>query len=354
MDTSLILGAGIQEKSSFVNTVKFYIFQLRTLADHQSLINNCKTSTKAGPEVFFFQGLQKHDGQVWSTSAADFLVVPIPFGCLAALGKGYIAQASLKELERHKDFSWALTKKLLFFTTYYKGWRLLFSSGSISNRAIVVTITSTRKKRGRCFVSAPFLRVAHDVLPSKLGDRKFNLFFMGQADRRRAYTSRRVALQRLSGYVNCSSNVLVDTSGSYSPCKPDCLVGCSLSHSKEIFAELLSKSTWSLMVRGDLPTSSRLYDAIYFGVLNIIISDDLPRVGLPFREKVPWETFTIKVREKTFLHDPVAEISKVLQLSPLHVGKMLSLQNLHKKDYLWDVNGSKVVENVLESVRVHC
>lgn len=83
------------------------------------------------------------------------------------------------------------------------------------------------------------------------------------------------------------------------------------------------------MIRGDLPTSSRLYDAIHLGVLNIITSDDLPRVGLPFSQRVPSEEFTIKIGELDFLVDPFTEIEKILKLPQLQVERMLRLQNYY-------------------------
>lgn len=139
-------GVSSESISESVSTVNFYVFRLHTLDDQESLLDSCLTNSKAGTVFFFFRGLLGHKGRVWNTSLAAFLVVPIPFGCLAAHGKGHIAKASLKELQSHEDFSWAVNAKLLVFTIYFKGWRLLFSEGSISDHAISKTITSIDRK----------------------------------------------------------------------------------------------------------------------------------------------------------------------------------------------------------------
>ena len=113
--------------------------------------------------------------------------------------------------------------------------------------------------------------------------RKFNLFLMGQADDREAYSLRTMALEQ----IPAEHNVLIQTSNGagyseiwkYAECKgegDDGLIHsfpCSMKRSTEIYVGHLMQSRFNLMFGGDDPCSSRFYDGLAFNAINIVISD---------------------------------------------------------------------------------
>jgi len=64
-------------------------------------------------------------------------------------------------------------------------------------------------------------------------------------------------------------------------------VNCSVLHASRLrlYAHRLARSDFALMVRGDSPSSRRLYDALAYGAVPIIISDRLWHVAMPFPGK---------------------------------------------------------------------
>ena len=63
----------------------------------------------------------------------------------------------------------------------------------------------------------------------------------------------------------------------------------------ENYKNYLIQSKFSLIIHGDTPTTSRLYDAISNLQIPIILSPTIYHTGLPFLEKVPWYDFCIFV-----------------------------------------------------------
>ena len=45
---------------------------------------------------------------------------------------------------------------------------------------------------------------------------------------------------------------------------------------------------YNLVLRGDSPSSRRLYDGVAAGALTVLVSDETWAVGLPFQCLVPW------------------------------------------------------------------
>ena len=52
-------------------------------------------------------------------------------------------------------------------------------------------------------------------------------------------------------------------------------------------AELMVKSEFLLAPRGDFPTSRRLYEAMAYGAIPVLMADDIFAVGIPFQCFIP-------------------------------------------------------------------
>jgi len=112
--------------------------------------------------------------------------------------------------------------------------------------------------------------------------------FIGQADSRDAYRTRRVLFRALESLKRShmsvySYNTKVDQSSSH-------------LHKITNYADLMADATYGIQARGDTPTSNRLYDVLSVGSVPLFLSDTFfyecaPGLG------VPWEDFSLLVRE---------------------------------------------------------
>jgi Exostosin family len=111
--------------------------------------------------------------------------------------------------------------------------------------------------------------------------RKFSVFFMGQVTMKGAY-----GLRRKVGDVVIASkkmNAIYSSSAKWGSaytahCTTGCAakgrcVGCTMPKTQwQNYEQYLADSQFSLMISGDTPSSSRLYDAISSGVIPILVS----------------------------------------------------------------------------------
>lgn len=170
------------------------------------------------------------------------------------------------------------------------------------------------------------------IRPDLLGDttpprdsRSHSLFFMGNADNRPRYRERRIAIRALGDAF--PDAVLVDTEEGFRPALaaegdprelqtrlPECgegqYMGCRAEMAAGIYMGLGADSKYTLMIHGDSPSSSRLYDAFQFGSVPIIISQGFRVHATPYPDDVAWKNVTVFVNQDTFVSDPVTAMVK--------------------------------------------
>jgi len=61
------------------------------------------------------------------------------------------------------------------------------------------------------------------------------------------------------------------------------------------YGEMMLDSKFCLHVSGDTPTSRRLYDIIAAGCIPVIVAENI-RVNLPFKDSIPWNSFSIFIK----------------------------------------------------------
>uniref|UniRef100_A0A7S4RCV8 Exostosin GT47 domain-containing protein n=2 Tax=Alexandrium monilatum TaxID=311494 RepID=A0A7S4RCV8_9DINO len=168
----------------------------------------------------------------------------------------------------------------------------------------------------------------HEVPPAK---RRHSLFFMGQADVRPQYQQRRRALHLLPASFNDSvliqatqlrqrfdrADTKDDPAGlkeRLPNCEPPELVsGCKMKFSLETYARLGEQSNYSLVIEGDSPSTSRLYDAMQFGQVPIIISSNWKEIAMPFPDELPWDDLAVFLSPDQFVQDPVGTMSAAVK-----------------------------------------
>ena len=79
-------------------------------------------------------------------------------------------------------------------------------------------------------------------------------------------------------------------------------------------------------------------------------------MGLPFACLVPWRRMALTMRERPFETSAgaLSQLRALDTLSPQLLGKMQRVANRHRRDVLWNVNGSRVAENVLITAALRC
>lgn len=97
--------------------------------------------------------------------------------------------------------------------------------------------------------------------------------------------------------------------------------------SKEDWINDFKDSKWSLIIRGDTPSSHSFVNSINFGCIPIVISDLFERVALPFDIKL--DDISISISEKDFLNNPNILMEKIENISTNEIkNKINNLKNV--------------------------
>jgi hypothetical protein len=184
-------------------------------------------------------------------------------------------------------------------------------------------------------------------------------YFHGNANSRGTYgyAFRQVALAQLEPLAASHISALgLPKEAARCDVKGGVTTNCLGARNSVSFRERMARARFNLVLRGDSPSSRRLYDGLAVGTLPVLVSDELWSVGLPFQCLVPWRRFTISVAEQAF-HSEAGALETFRRLSALQpslLGRMQRAAHHHRRDVLWNVNGSRVAENVLLSAALRC
>lgn len=122
---------------------------------------------------------------------------------------------------------------------------------------------------------------------------------------------------------------------------------------------IASRSKFLLIIHGDTSTTSRLYDAIFNGVIPVIISPTLYQDGLPFQSRIPWRDITFNIPLSS-LSDLVDE--EVLAMNLFNIVNYPEYILEHKfrqmvkirKEVSWIHPESRIIENILGDAKGQC
>ena len=148
-----------------------------------------------------------------------------------------------------------------------------------------------------------------------------------------------------------------DGGGGAGRCLPDCAtldvrrVAGGACHGHYAPADVLLRSRFALCLRGDIPTSARPYDAIRYGSIPLLVSDNIWRTGLPFQCWVPWALIVAQISEASFQRDAAAALRNAMRLPHAAEARMRELIAHFGRDVLWRHPQSRVAENVLLAAR---
>lgn len=111
---------------------------------------------------------------------------------------------------------------------------------------------------------------------------------------------------------------------------------------------VLQHSQYAICARGDNPTSPRLYDAMNFGAIPIFLSDEAFLTSNPFQCLVPYPQVSLKIAEADCFEEcGVALKNATAHFDAFTLHRTRKLIRHFRKDLLWRVEGSRVMENLL-------
>ena len=220
----------------------------------------------------------------------------------------------------------------------------------------------------RCSVVSPYVANFDDAafprvhtLPPTAAERDVSFYFQGGANNRGTYgyAFRQAALAQLETLPRAHISAFSLPSGGVacrSPERGGPTSNCRSARSSPQFRDLMRRSRYNLVLRGDSPSSRRLYDGVAVGAMTVVVSDHLWTVGLPFPCLVPWRRFTFTLSERPFesTEGALSTLRALDSLSPNLLGRMQRVANRHRRDVLWNLNGSRVAENILITAALRC
>lgn len=107
-------------------------------------------------------------------------------------------------------------------------------------------------------------------------------------------------------------------------------------------------SRFGLVIHGDTPSTSRLYDSIASGSIPIILSNQIQREALPFYDKINYAGFSYFIDEEQEIEKIISQIYVITQLTSLSELR-IKFENLLRvqKEVLWRKSPNLLAENIL-------
>ena len=198
-------------------------------------------------------------------------------------------------------------------------------------------------------------------------NRNYTLFFAGNTKRQAKPPLRKKAVGELGTVAG--PNILVSTTElpnkeKLAFCKLNeanvlqpapCRVRASIA--SEQFDQLMRATKFSLHIKGDDASSSRVFDAWDSGTLQIFLADRYFSDVAAFKCRVPWKGIIASIAEEEFAGNPKGTTSNLLRSVEKdglkRLREMWELQQKHAADVLWHEPQSRVAHSVIEDA-VRC
>jgi len=270
------------------------------------------------PDAAFHRQLERHPWRVTNTSEAALFVVPAYISA-SLQGRCGSHKDNMRELKSMMDNSSSFRRsqgKDHVISAF--AWKAALE-GALGDfgpqmSGMIVLHFEKRTRTWRRAVVVPYgnIGVGHlDVKMPPLAERQRALFFMGQADSRKTFTTRRIALHKLPPAYYRSALIRArdredKRPEDLPPCKvPGFVSGCVAGRSYGEYVLLGGQSNYSLVIHGDSPSTSRIYDGIVFDQVPVIVSDGWKEMAMPFSDALPWDSMAVFVSQWEFERSPV-------------------------------------------------
>ncbi|KAK9834898.1 hypothetical protein WJX81_007246 [Elliptochloris bilobata] len=316
-----------------------------------------------GGEILFQERLENHPERVFDENWQRAEIFAVPALLVFAWWRKWSPTPSCNGLSFTEQLN--ATGEALLASPYFrnKGGR---------DHLIVADSYASNYMPWRCTISVPYVHKPNAHTNERhtlnIGDkvpRDKGVFFMGLMDAREAYLTRRQVAKKIlpMAELNMTFISTVRDGDKYNAHFPEecdvdaCLdaprcANCSLLNAANynLYEHRLERSQFSLMIKGDSPSSQRLYDSLAYGTIPVIISNRLWHTGMPFPGKVPWQDLVYSL-EENFTID---EFKQVMATPMDTIIRKRELIRMYFKDVSWTVPGSRVVDNILEETLRYC
>ncbi|KAH0481171.1 MAG: uncharacterized protein KVP18_001746 [Porospora cf. gigantea A] len=201
------------------------------------------------------------------------------------------------------------------------------------------------------------------ISPKEFKTRKYLFNFFGRADSRNRYYLRTLMLSQFSKVNEPSVITLVRSKElrerlHLPPCELKGIdqtdwKGCHVNKRVLNFSEeeyLMRNSKFVLITRGDDGGSQRIHQAGRLGAMLVIIGRATVQEGLPFHCLIPWDSIAYIFPNQEILKDGTAlemVLQRINEESNEEFERRLRLYQLHVPDFVWEVENSRVAENIL-------
>jgi len=304
--------------------VPFYMYQLPEWSRHCHHADR-QHNQNVYPDISLYDVMSNHPWRVQTPSEAKLFVVPA-YLSLSAYGWCGDHSANLHSLYdslQSSEFFKASNGSDHVISAF--AWRLdpdhvTAAYGPLApllQRMIVAHYES--KDYERAF-PVPYGPVDVGLGLSSLArdQRSHSVFFMGQADWSLRYRTRRIAISQVSRFWPDSKMIqaLEPTEGwkiAFPECRGNKTTGCWMNPSYDDYVAFGRQSKYGLVIQGDTPSTSRLYDLLQFEQTPVIISKGFQDQAMPFPDELPWSDFAIFVDPDAFEAEPQRLMEDAIQ-----------------------------------------
>ena len=357
-----------------LGTVPFYMYDSAEWNELMNVPVTCRGKSsrfvKRCNGFYFLHHLRFHPWRVRDPEKAALLVIPLIM--MDVLGEGicfnHLADV-LKKARRLIHAAGLQSRQHFLYMPHFVSSAAAFEMKWSPVRDWILGVQELNPwtdiaPKGYRFVSSPLSTMAVDHLypalkketPKSYRSRKFTFSFIGQADNRKAYATRRKFLKAL-GKIN-TPNALVrvecnDCKG-LPECPPDFseMNGCSTAQRIpfETQIDLVANSKCSVIARGDHGGSQRISQSAGLGTLMAVFGTAAFNEGLPFHCQIPWKRIVYTFPDETvFDLDQGGQIvwRRLSSESDAELATRIDLFHKHVPDVVWEVDNSRVAENIL-------
>ena len=312
--------------------VPFYMYSVpkyTSCIEGHSKIYNWYKRYKHGGELWWYEQLTRSPWRTSNPRDAKVFVMPLFAGLSAYknICKAELIEA-LSNIKSHQTWNNGIAHLLL--TTH-------FTTMNINCGKCIRLRQANTNRANQGHISTPMVgqldfegneRYQMET-PIPFWKRNNLLYFAGQADNRVAYTSRREVRRVFDklGYpfIVCSAKSM--------PCA-------------EKFKENMFNTKFGMHIRGDLPSSSRLYEWITTKSIPIMVSDKISKGWLP-GVHIPWNDFSIQIKEHLPDDQLEQKLKEIITMDKQKINTMLETLGNYRTMLMWQHPKSIVSEMLL-------
>jgi hypothetical protein len=351
--------------------LKFYLYDygLDSLDNIQSCMEQDYKRYSYSGDIYFLQQLRGHRWRTLDEDNADLFIVP---SVNSPAARGWCnADAHQKDVHQKVKKTKTWQARPHDHVLCASDWK----QNDLLEGAQVIHFEAQEDHQ----ISGPYVNHLNELIDEQLylSQRPIRYFFGGQTQDRIGYKIRRQMMDELAGKLDKSifaqrppsvpsgrlmSRIFKQEPRMNAPKCPEngARWEQSIAHGPGEHwsmvctgfynATLMLQSELVLYPRGDTPSTRRVVDAMEFGAIPVVISDDVSAgtCGLPFQSFVPYFLFIYTIPEAVFSKPNVLEfVTAALAKPGGGEQRMRKVMQLFRKDVLWRVPGSRVAENAL-------